>query len=415
MVGTPDDLVDTPGSLLDTPGELVDMPSALVDTPGEELFVEAAEPSVELATDVASFDDETVTADVAETSANDQELLSPTIDYTFAAEPTLDDLVDEILRRGVEPDLPEISGDEGVLNDLPTVPEFVEGIEHVEPIEHDDTSMVFEGPPEPGVDEPPDEEVPVDEPVKEEPPAEEPPPYEPPVQDPPEDEPPADEPPPMWLRAAIEQVARARQDRPAAPPPPRRAESRGPVFELPDEPEREFEPETSTLSDIAKELGLTIPVAEIKPAISDDVSAEQLAAEEAIDEEAGWEPDIRRQLFATDPEPAPLPEPPAAVFASPPPPPEFVSPPPPVFVPSPPPPVEPADTFTPLPPQLALETPSIDFSRASTSLGPGSSTSLRDQGRRLRSCPTPRHRHRQRLVAQSPSAPRSFASPGGAS
>ena len=108
LVGTPDDLVDTPGSLLDTPGELVDMPSALVDTPGEEPFVEAAEPSVELATDVASFDDETVTADVAETSANDQELLSPTIDYTFAAEPSLDDLVDEILRRGVEPDLPEV-------------------------------------------------------------------------------------------------------------------------------------------------------------------------------------------------------------------------------------------------------------------------------------------------------------------
>jgi hypothetical protein len=403
LVCTPDDLVDTPGSQLETPGELVDMPRTLDDTPGEELFVEAAEPSVELATDVVRSDDESLTADVAETSADDQELLSPTIDYTFAPEPSLDDLVDEILRRGVESDLPEIPGDEVVSEDLSTVPDFVQPIEHLEPIEHDDTSRVFEAPPEPGVDEPPAGEPPVDEPVKEEPPAEEPPPYEPPVQDPPEDEPPAEEPPPIWLRAAIEQVARARQDRPVAPPPARRAESRGPVFELPDEPEDELEPETTTLSDIAKELGLTLPVAEIKPAITEDVSTEDPPppAEEAIDEEAGWEsdieeagwePDIRHQLFATDPEPAPLPAPPPAVFASPPPPPEFVSPPPPVFVPSPPTvfvpspravfvpsppsPVEPADTFTPLPSQLALESPSIDFSRTSTPLGPGSSTSL---------------------------------------
>ncbi len=372
LVCMPDDLVDTPGSPLDMPGELVDMPHALVDTPGEELFVEAAEPSIELATDVVGFDEESLSADVADTSADDQELLSPTIDYTFAAEPSLDDLVDEILRRGVEPELPEVSGDEEVLEDLPAVLDFVEPMEHVEAIEG------FDAPPEPGVDEPPAGEPPVDEPVKEEPPAEEPPPYEPPVQDPPEDEPPADEPPPIWLRAAIEQVARARQDRPVAPPPAGRAEPRGPVFELPDEPERELEPETTTLSDIAKELGLTIPVAAIKPAITEDVSTEDPPppAEETIDEEAGWEPDFRRQLFATDPEPAPLAEPPPAVFASSPPPPEFVSPPPPVFFPSPPPPVEPEDTFTPLPPQLAVESPSIDFSRTLSPLGPGSSTLL---------------------------------------
>ena len=116
-VDMPDDLADTPGILLDPPGELV-------DTPGEELFVEAAEPSIELATDVTSFDHETLTADAAETSLDDQELLSPTIDYTFAAEPSLDNLVDEILRRGVEPDLPEIPGDEVVHENLPHCPGF---------------------------------------------------------------------------------------------------------------------------------------------------------------------------------------------------------------------------------------------------------------------------------------------------
>jgi hypothetical protein len=377
------------------------MPGDLVAV-GEELIGEAAnQPAEEPASD--GFEYKPFTADDVELSPDDQELVTPTSSYTL--EPTLDDLVDEILRRGVEPDLPELPGDEAVSED-----EYVEPSEHVAAIEHNTASIVFETPPEPGGE----DEPPVDEPAREEPPAEEPPPYEPPVQDPPpDDEPPADEPPPVWLRAAMEQVARARQDRPVAPPPVRRAESRGPVFELPDEPEREREAETTTLSDIAKELGLTIPSAEIKPTISEDDETEEAPrpAEEAGDEEgweeAGWETDIRRQLFATGPEPVRAPQPPPpVVFASapasvsPPPSPGVVAPPqapvflspppqplpsvfvpsspapPPGFVPSPPPPVEPASTFTPSP-KLALESSSIDFSRPSTALRPGPSTSLR--------------------------------------
>src|SRR5204862_4644530 len=91
--------------------------------------------------------------------------------------------------------------------------------------------FVFEEPPdEPPVDEPPVEDPPVDEPVTDEPPAEEPPAYDPPVEEPPPaDEPSADDPPPMWLRAAIEEVARSRDDRPAAAA-PRHAEHPGPAF-----------------------------------------------------------------------------------------------------------------------------------------------------------------------------------------
>jgi hypothetical protein len=65
---------------------------------------------------------------------------------------------------------------------------------------------------EPPVDEPPVADPPVEDPATEEPPAEEPPPYEPPVQDPPPDDSPTDEHPPIWLRAAIEQVARSRHE-----------------------------------------------------------------------------------------------------------------------------------------------------------------------------------------------------------
>lgn len=103
----------------------------------------------------------------------------------------------------------------------------------------------------------------------------------------------------MWMRAAIERVAQSRLDRPAAAPP--RHEPRAPVFVLPDEPEREREAETTTLSDIAKEMGLTIE----RPQES---QAEQgwktrpdaaLNEEEAIDEE-GWDDDIRRVLPAVE-------------------------------------------------------------------------------------------------------------------
>ena len=161
--------------------------------------------------------------------------------------PPGDDLVEEILRRGAEPDLPDGSDTtDDLFADLPSVPEVIDDAS--EPAA---APYVFEdAPTEPPVDEPPADEPPVDEPVPDEPPAEEPPAYDPPVQDPPAEEP-SEETPPMWVRAAIEKMARTRQERPAAPA-PRPADMRGPVFEISEEPEHELAAETTTLSDIER-------------------------------------------------------------------------------------------------------------------------------------------------------------------
>ena len=264
---------------------------------------EETPPSIE---ETPSFEDmnrsfEETTSSFDETTSSFEET-TPLFQETTAS---LDDLLAEILRRGSEPDVPEFSANEELV-DLQPGPSYV----------------FADAPAEPPVDEPPDAEPPVDEPVTEEPPAEEPPPYEPPVEDPPPDDAPTEERPPMWLRAAIEQVARSRHDRPA-PPPPRQADMRGPVFELHDEPERELEPETTTLSDIAKELGLTIPVADIKPKIEDQPPPPEDEEKEfaIVEEEAAWDSDIRRTLFAADPPPPPAPPalipPPPAVVAAP--------------------------------------------------------------------------------------------------
>jgi hypothetical protein len=274
-----------------------------------------------------------VLAEISDLVSFENELLNtPGPDEPLSSDPSLDDLVDEILRRSAESDVTDLPSEEEYvaaaseeyvadLTDVSDAPETAEEV--IDPysasafVESEPfvNSPVAEVPAdEPPVDEPPVDEPPVDEPHTEEPPAEEPPPYEPPVQDPPPDDPPADEPPPLWLRAAIEQVARSRQERPA-PTPPRHVEMKGPVFQLHDEPEpeRELEPETTTLSDIAKELGLTIQVAEMKPAIVAEPPAAPPPAPAAFDE-------------------------PASVF----------DPPPPVFGT----PVEAAEIFTPLPPQV---------------------------------------------------------------
>ena len=145
----------------------------------------------------------------------------------------------------------------------------------------------------------------------------------------------------MWVRAAIEKVARIREERPAAPA-PRPADMRGPVFEISEEPERELAAETTTLSDIAKELGLSIPVPDAK-AERWVKKQEESAAEEI---EAGWEEE------ETAPPESFAPVAPAYV----PPPPPF-EPPTPVFVEDTAPTIEAAEVFTPLPPHLEPEPP----------------------------------------------------------
>ena len=294
-----------------------------------------------------------------DTALADLDPLTEDADPLTAPDRSLDDLVDEILRRGVEPDLPELSTSDDVLEELPPIPEHY-GLGETPHYEFEET------PAEPPVDEPPAHEPPVDEPDTEEPPAEEPPPYESPIEDPPVEEPPAEEPPPVWLRAAIEHVARTREERPAAPA-PRAAEHLGPVFELSDEPEPELQPETSTLSDIAKELGLTIPLIDTSKAGEGAASPEEIeetqpeehirtfsAPEAAVDENEAWDADIRKTLFAAPPPPESIPSasPPAAYVPPPPPPP-------PVFAPPPPPRIEEPEVFTPIPSPVTLEPPPV--------------------------------------------------------
>ena len=296
-----------------------------------------SEPASELA-DADPMTVDTALADLEPFTEADAPLIAP--------DRSLDDLVDEILRRGVETDLPEFSSSDEVLEELPPIPEHY-GLGETPLYEFEET------PAEPPVDEPPAHEPPVDEPGTEEPPAEEPPPYEPPIEDPPVEEPPAEEPPPMWLRAAIEHVARTREERPAAPA-PRAAEHLGPVFELSDEPERELQPETSTLSDIAKELGLTIPLIDTSKAQPEEHIQTFPAPEATVDENEAWDTDIRETLFAAPPppeslQPPPPPAPPPAAYVPPPPPPA-------VFVP---PPVEEPEVFTPIPSPVTLEPPPV--------------------------------------------------------
>ena len=147
------------------------------------------------------------------------------------------------------------------------------------------TVRIEDAPTEPPVDEPPADEPPVDEPVPDEPPAEEPPAYDPPVQDPPAEEPPSEETPPMWVRAAIEKVARSRQERPAAPR-PARYDMRGPVFEISEEPERELAAETTTLSDIARGARVVHSGTGRESRALGQEAGGRRAAEEI---EAGWE------------------------------------------------------------------------------------------------------------------------------
>ena len=292
-----------------------------------------------------------------DTALADLEPLTEADDPLTAPNRSLDELVDEILRRGVETDLPEFSTSDEVLEDLPPMPEHY-GLGETPHYEFEET------PAEPPVDEPPTQEPPVDEPGTEEPPAEEPPPYEAPIEDPPVEEPPAEQPPPVWLRAAIENVARTREERPAAPA-PRAAGHLGPVFELSDEPERELQPETSTLSDIAKELGLTIPLIDTskvgeRAAVTKEIEETQpeghiqtfSAPEAAVDENEAWDTDIRETLFAAQRPPESLPPapPPAA----------YTSPPPAAIVASPAPPrVEEPEVFTPIPSPVTLEPPAV--------------------------------------------------------
>ena len=211
---------------------------------------------------------------------------------------------------------------------FPSVPEVIDDAS--EPAA---APYVFEeAPTEPPVDEPPADEPPVDEPVPDEPPAEEPPVYDPPVQDPPAEEP-SEETPPMWVRATIEKMARTRQERPAAPA-PRPADMRGPDFEISEEPEHELAAETTTLSDIARELGLSIPVPDAKA--ERWVRKQEAPAAEEI--EAGWEEEETAY-----------------------------GPPPPAF--------EAAEIFTPLPPQLEPEPPPAVHSRTDRDRNPGASAS----------------------------------------
>jgi hypothetical protein len=318
-----------------------------VEEPAAESMLEVVdEESIENPVEIVSLEQETL-APIEDTPAYDETWAEPGSEEAVPGESSLDDLVEEILRRGVEPDLPEpelpaLSDTEDLLADLQGV-----GLE------------VFENAPaeepadEPPVEEPPAEEPPVDEPIPEEPPADEPPAYDPPVQDPPPDEPPAEAPPPMWVRAAIERVARTRQERPA-PAPPRQANARGPVFEIPDEPEAEKAAETTTLSDIAKELGLTIQVPDAK---AEKWARTQEPEPAGQDFEEGWEEEIvsRTPVIEAPPAAPPIPFAPQAPVYTPPPP--TFEPPPAVFAPEPPPAIAAAEVFEPLPPRLEPEPP----------------------------------------------------------
>jgi hypothetical protein len=272
----------------------------------------------------------------------------------FGVDPSLEDLLSEILRRGDDADLPELSPADQLLAYAPAPDLDRHGSIH-DAIEaqverHSDHTAYRNESAEAPVDEPPAEEPPVEEPDRKEPPAYDPPPSEPPAEEPPaetptiddppaptrsiwrdqeprsdltgiepvpehEEPPPTEEPAPLWMRAAIEQVARTRGDRPISTPPPPRAEVRGPVFEIPDEPVREREAETTTLSDIAKELGLTIqpdpappappwdePPAEViehaPEAARVGAQPEEQEAEDA--DEEGWDEDIRRALLGNE-------------------------------------------------------------------------------------------------------------------
>ena len=327
--------------LADPAPELADVEPMIVDTETEFAESDTLVADEGIATEAILADFDSLTEDA-----------EPPV-----ADRSLDDLVDEILRRGVEPDLPEISASDEVLDELPPIGEHY-GLGETPHYEFDET------PAEPPVDEPPAYEPPVDEPSTEEPPAEEPPPYEPPVEDPPVEEPPAEEErPPIWLRAAIEQVARTREEGPAAPA-PRRAEAFGPVFELSDEPERELQAETSTLSDIAKELGLTIPLIQPSRAGERAVAPEETEAiqpeeqieaapaprEESPDENEGWETDIRQTLFAAPPPEPPTPPALPPVYTPPP-----APPPPAIFAPPAPPRFEEPEVFRPIPSPVTLE------------------------------------------------------------
>ena len=276
----PDEQIDTQPDEEAAP-ELDENPAqVLADEPAAETMPDIVdETAFEIATEFVAVETDTYVP-IDDTPAYEETWAEPESDSDAQADSSLDDLVDEILRRGAEPDLPDGSDtDDDLFADLPAVPEVID--DSSEPAAALD---VFEdAPTEPPVDEPPADEPPVEEPVPDEPPAEEPPVYDPPVQDPPAEEP-SEETPPMWVRAAIEKVARTRQERPATPA-PRPADMRGPVFEISEEPERELAAETTTLSDIAKELGLSIPVPDAK-AERWVKKQEESAAEEI---EAGWE------------------------------------------------------------------------------------------------------------------------------
>lgn len=304
----------------------------LAENPAAETMLEVVdETAFEIPAEFVAVEAETYVP-IDDAPAYEETWTQPESESDAPADSSLDDLVDEILRRGAEPDLPEVPDTtDDLFADLPAVPEVLD--DSSEPAA---ALAVFEdAPTEPQVDEPSSDEPPVDEPVPDDPPAEEPPAYDPPVQDPPAEEPPAEETPPMWVRAAIEKVARTRQERPAAPA-PRQADMRGPVFEISDEPERELAAETSTLSDIAKELGLSIPVPDAKT--ERWVKKQEESAAEEV--EAGWEEEETVTAPAYVPPPPPPFEPPT-----------------PVFVQEAPPAIEAAEVFTPLPPPLEPEPP----------------------------------------------------------
>ncbi len=327
---------------IDAAPELDENPAQLLaDEPAAETMPDVVdETAFEIDTEFAVVETDTYVP-IDDTPAYEETWAQPESDSDARAESSLDDLVDEILRRGDEPDLPDGSDTtDDLFADLPSVPEVTD--DSSEPAA---ALYVFEdAPTEPPVDEPPADEPPVDEPVPDEPPAEEPPAYDPPVQDPPAEEPPSEETPPMWVRAAIEKMARTRQERPAAPT-PRPVDMRGPVFEISEEPEHELAAETTTLSDIARELGLSIPVPDAKA--ERWVKKQEVSAAEEI--EAGWEEEETAppESFA-----------PAAqayqAYVPPPPPFEHSTP---VFVQEAPPAFEAAEVFTPLPPQLEPEPP----------------------------------------------------------
>ena len=338
----PDEQIDTQPDEEAAP-ELDENPAqVLADEPAAETMPDIVdETAFEIATEFVAVETDTYVP-IDDTPEYEETWAEPESDSDALADSSLDDLVDEILRRGAEPDLPDGSDTDDLFADLPAVPEVID--DSSEPAAALD---VFEdAPTEPPVDEPPADEPPVEEPVPDEPPAEEPPAYDPPVQDPPAEEP-SEETPPMWVRAAIEKVARTRQERPAMPA-PRPADMRGPVFEISEEPERELAAETTTLSDIAKELGLSIPVPDAK-AERWVKKQEESAAEEI---EAGWE---EEEETAPPESFAPEPFAPVAPAYVPPPPP--FEPPTPVFVENTPPTIEAAEVFTPLPPHLEPEPP----------------------------------------------------------